>query len=63
MNCTKRCVVFNMDCKPENRCSLDSDMKVNARMCCEEWSDKVVIRVAAMERCSKRRDVQSLIQM
>lgn len=46
MNCTNREATLNcLTGKMGYRCSLDREMRVNRRMCCEEWSGQVTASV------------------
>jgi len=48
MNCVNREAVVNCQSgRRHYRCSLDREMRVNRRMHCEEWADRVTTAGAA----------------
>lgn len=61
LNCARRIVNLYSDGREGTSCGLDPDMKVNARMYCEKWSNRVVIDVGRETPAS--RHVQALIKM
>lgn len=60
MNCTRRIVNLYADGREVNSCGLVPDMKVNARMHCEKWSNRVTID---FNRTPMPRPLQELIKM
>ena len=61
MNCTRRIVNLYADGREVNSCGLVPDMKVNARMHCEMWSNRVTIDIGREKPIP--RHVQELIKM
>ena len=61
MNCTRRIVNLYADGREVNICGLVPDMKVNARMHCEKWSNRVTIDIGREKPIP--RHVQELIKM
>ncbi len=61
MTCGRRFVNIYADGREVNSCGLEPDMRVNARMHCEKWSNRIVIDIGREKPIP--RNVQSLIKM
>lgn len=46
MLCANREVAFDQKRRVYSRCALDRDMRVNARMCCDEWTERIRVAFA-----------------